>query len=132
MNRAVAEEFFQLRVGEKRTASFERVDYDGFLAGTVSRPLVYSERNKNCKIEFDFSPIRNYPSEGPPLLLVLALGVRTFRYRALFPSQAGYPEMRMLNDDGDARGRGARRVITTLDEVELRWAAAKLRSPLER
>lgn len=130
-NQRVTEEFFRLRIGDSRSAVLERVDTSGYAAGRVKRPLVYSTSNKNCKIEFDF-PGKAYPVDGIPLLLVAELGVRFFRYRALFPDEAGYQEMWQLTGELPSVGRGLPRVITSLDEIELRWPEAHLRAPLTR
>lgn len=129
INRTIAEQFLLLKVGEDRTATFERVDQHGLLGPPVTRRLIYSKRNKNYKVEFDFSPARFYPAEGPPILLILALDVRAFRYRTIFPAQAGYLEMSALNSQEASIGKGFRRIITTLDEVEMRWPRACLRNP---
>lgn len=115
---------------QRRPADFERVDPAGTRHGSLSRPVVFSERNRNYKIEFDFGDQREYPEDGIPLLVVLELEVgRTYRYLLLVPGQPGYDEMWQLNQSQRAIGAGHRRVITTLDEVELRWPESPLRSP---
>jgi len=132
LNRDIVEQFFRLKLGERRTITLERVDYDGYYAGQSKATLVYSEVNKNPKIELDFSPIRGYPAEGPPLVVVVELDRRTFRYRPLIPGGVGYEAMLQLNTDAPPVGRGVRRTITTLDEIELRWPQARLRDPKVR
>jgi hypothetical protein len=72
INRAIAEQFFFLKTGDTRSAVFERVDDQGILTQPKTRKLVYSKRNKNYKIEFDFSPVKTYPTTGIPILLVVA------------------------------------------------------------
>lgn len=126
-NMAVSEQFFRLAEGEGKTVRLEKVDRFGDVVLESDRPLVFSERNKNSKIEFDFSPIRDYPEAGAPLLIVLEIGLRHFRYLLLLPGDAGYKEMRDLNSAKPSVGRGARRIITNLDEVELRWPGCPLR-----
>lgn len=74
----------------------ELVSTAGACAGARKRPLVYSERNKNLKIEFDLPDAPDYPTAGTPLLLVLELGLRRFRYMLLMPGDPGYAEMRKL------------------------------------
>ncbi len=128
-NQRIAEEFFWLKIGDTKQVLLERVDSAGYSAGRVKRPLVYSEVNKNCKVEFDF-PGKSYPTAGAPILVIVELARRSFRYRAVFPGDLGYDEMAELNQQLPSVGRGLRRVITTLDEVELRWPGARLRSPL--
>lgn len=128
-NQKVAEEFFRLKIGDNKMALLERIDASGRIGGRVKRPLVYSEHNRNCKLEFDF-PQHSYPTTGVPLLLVAELGLRSFRYRSLFPADSGYQEMWELTEELPTVGRGLRRVITNLDEIELRWAGSRLRDPL--
>src|SRR3954470_867608 len=74
----IAERFFRVSPEEDRRVTLERVDRHGQLHDAISRPLVMSEINKNCKIEFDFGDLKDYPSTGVPLLLVLELDLRTF------------------------------------------------------
>jgi hypothetical protein len=132
-NRAVAEQFFMLTPGDNRSITLEKVDYDGYFAGRTSKQLVFSEVNKNPKIEFDFRPVTSYPDAGPPLLVIVELDrLRSFRYRPVMPGQDGYDAMFQLTVELPKLGRGNRRVITTLDEVELRWPNARLRNPRVR
>ena len=126
-NRDIADQFFRLRPGDNLTASLERVAPDRTVVQRTSRPLVFAEKNKNPKVEFDFAGRTAYPTDGVPLLLILELAVRQFRYLPLFPGQTGYDEMLALNAALPKIGRGLRRGITTLDEVELRWPGCPLR-----
>jgi hypothetical protein len=128
-NAKIAAQFFRMSPGDRKRVALERVDGHGYVRDTVARPLVMSEVNKNCKIEFDFGDLRDYPSDGVPLLAVLELDLRTFRYVLLLPGDGGYGPMLQLNHQLASVGRGLPRVITTLDEVELRWPACPLRSP---
>jgi hypothetical protein len=126
-NVAVGERFFRIRPGENLLITIERVGSAGQIADRKSTPLVFSERNRNYRLEFDFGDVEHYPDDGPPLLVVLELGVRHFRYVALFPWSNGYSEMAALNAALPSVGRGLNRVLTTLDEVELRWPGCPLR-----
>lgn len=125
LNAALVEQFFRLGEGH-RAVRMQRVDSLGRVSDPVTRPLVFSQRNKNYKIEFDFGDVTEYPS-APPLLLVLEVDVRAYRYQLLLPGQGGYEEMSALNVSLPSVGRGLRRVITNLDEVELRWPGCRLR-----
>lgn len=128
MNAEVIRRFFRLRRDATVEAPFERVGRDGHSYGMQVRRIVYSEVNKNYKIEFDFSDALDYPQK-PPLLLVLEIELRRFRYMLVMPGDPGYEEMERLNLSLEPVGRGHRRVITTLAEVELRWPDCPLRSP---
>lgn len=126
-------EFFRLKKGDERTISLERVELDGSLRDATTRPLVFSDKNKNAKIEIDFGTVDGkkptYPEDGVPLLIVLELDLRSFRYQTLLPGQGGYIAMLELNESIEPIGGGHRRVLTTLDEVELRWPGCRLRYP---
>ena len=83
--------------------------------------------NRNYRLEFDFSPAEEYPSTGRPLIVIVEVGLRRFRYVTLMPDEPGHTEMMRVTDDLESIGGGLARVITTLDEVELRWPACPLR-----
>jgi len=129
-NRKLATEFFHVVPGSGRTVRLERVNRSGRLEPPVTRPLVYSEAsNKNCKIELDFDAPR-YPGNGPPIVAIVDLGVRSFRYRSVLPGYAGYQELWDLTEEKPSVGRGFRRILISLDELELRWPSSGLRAPL--
>lgn len=127
-NVLVGERFFRVRPGESYPVTLEQTGFDGRLLSRKTTPLVFSEKNRNYRLEFDFGSVEKYPGQGPPILVVLELSLRIFRYVALFPGNGGYDEMAALNAALDSVGRGVRRVFTTLDEVELRWPQCPLRS----
>lgn len=131
-NRAVMEQFFGLKPGDQKSIFLERVDGEGFLAEGARRKLVYSPTNKNPKLEINFGSVREYPTAGVPLIVVVELDVDRFRYRTLMPDSPGYEAMLQLNLDYPAIGRGHRRIISTLDEVEMRWPQIRLRNPKTR
>jgi hypothetical protein len=128
MNAEVIRRFFRLQQDATVEAPFERVGRDGRSYGMQTRRIVYSQVNKNYKIEFDFRDARDYPEE-PPLLLVLEMELRRFRYMLVMPGDSGFKEMERLNSSLEPIGKGHRRVITTLAEIELRWPDCPLRSP---
>jgi hypothetical protein len=127
-NAEVMRRFFRLTYGSSVEADFERVARDGTYRGSLRRPVVFSERNKNFKIEFDLSDAAEYPSE-PPLLLVLEISLRRFRFLLRMPDDDGFQEMKKLNESFDKVGRGHRRVMTNLSEIEMRWPGCPLRAP---
>jgi hypothetical protein len=128
-NADISTRFFRVEPGADKQVAVERVDGGGVLHRSVSRPLVWSKTNKNRKIEFDFGDVIDYPANGRPLLMVLELDLRTFRYILLLPDDAGYDSMLSLNLSEESQGKGLPRIITTLDEVEARWPGCPLRSP---
>jgi hypothetical protein len=128
LNAEVVRRFFRLALGATVEAEFERVARDGTYRGSRPNSIVFSQRNKNYKIEFDLSDAPDYPDE-PPILLILEVALRRFRFMLLMPGDPGFDEMKGLNASLEPVGRGHRRCITTLAEVEMRWPACPLRSP---
>jgi hypothetical protein len=126
----IGERLFRQPRGDKsKVLYFERIDSIGQSYGSAPRSVVFSERNRNYRIEFDFGDVRDYPVEGVPLLVVLELDVRRYRYVLLLPGDRGYREMMQVNMSSPPLGAGLRRVVTTLDEIELRWPDCPLRMP---
>ena len=133
-NKHVIKQFFRLDEGDKRTLTFERIDNDGGRASQVDRHLVLSDVNLNPKVELDFGMKEgkrpNYPQgEKTPLAVILEIDTRSFRYQTLMPGEQGHDPMYKLTEQLPSIGRGLRRVLTTLDEVELRWPGCRLRLP---
>jgi len=128
LNAEVMRRFFRLEPGTTIDAEFERVARDGTYHGSVRRPVVFSSTNKNLKIEFDLADAPDYPAE-PPILLILETALRRFRFLVLMPGDQGFAEMKQLNAALEPVGKGHRRVITSLSEVEMRWPTCPLRDP---
>lgn len=133
MNQAVMRRFFRLEPETAAEAVLEQVDLDGRYRGEKTRPLVYSaSSNKNLKIEFDLGEGPYPEGDLPPLLVVVEIDAdaRRFRYVSIMPDDPGYDKVRELSLSLWPVGRRPmRRVITNLDEVELRWPDCPLRSP---
>jgi hypothetical protein len=125
-NMDVGRRFFRVEEGEEKTVALERVDASGKAIGNYTRKLVLGP-NRNYRIEFEFEPAVDYPEQGRPLLGILELSLRTFRYVTLMPGDSGHAEMLRATKELESVGAGLPRVITTLDEVELRWEGCPLR-----
>lgn len=68
-----------------------------------------------------------YPDRSTrPVIVVIDAGNSTYRYRLLMPTDSGYQSMRDLLQAGPSEGRGVRRRIVTLDEIEGYWPQAML------
>lgn len=130
LNAEVLRKFFRLEPGLRVEAEFERVARDGTYRGAQKRPVVFSPTNKNLKIEFDLADAPNYPIV-PPILLILEVALRRFRFMLVMPGDPGFSAMRSLNLALERVGRGHRRVMTNLSEIEMRWPACPLRAPRE-
>jgi hypothetical protein len=125
-NMDVGRRFFRVEEGEDKSVSIERMSDMGNVMGSDTRRLVLGV-NRNYRLEFDFSPDEEYPSGSRPLLVIVEVGLRRFRYVTLMPGQSGHAEMFRVTVDLESIGGGLPRVITTLDEVELRWPGCPLR-----
>ncbi|WP_433600723.1 hypothetical protein ACQPXH_02480 [Nocardia sp. CA-135953] len=128
-NQDVARQFFSLEPGDDRSITLEKLSAAGFVVERVSKRLVFSESNKNPKIEFRFGPrdMMYPPDPQRPLLVVVEASYLTYRYRTLMPEDAGHAEIERLLLAGPSLGRGLHRRIVTLDDVEASWPQAALR-----
>jgi hypothetical protein len=76
----------------------------------------------------DFGKRMEYPSAPDrPIVVVVEADFLIYRYRTLMPGDAGHSEMEALLAAGPSVGRGVRRRIVTLDEVETFRPRAALR-----
>lgn len=128
-NQDVARQFFNLEPGDDRSITLEKISADGRVVERVSKKLVFSERNKNPKIEFHFGPrdLIYPPDPSRPLLVVVESAYLTYRYRTLMPGDNGHVGIEHLLLAGPSLGNGLNRRIVTLDEVEAAWPQAALR-----
>ncbi len=127
-NKDIARQFFNLEPGMNRSITLERITATGRVAYRSSRQLVMPESNRNSRIEFFFGSQVEYPQPPDrPLVVVVEAAYLTYRYRTLMPSDSGYDGVKTLLRAGPSIGRGVRRRIVTLDEVESYWPHAALR-----
>lgn len=128
-NKDIARQFFNLSLGDDRSITLEKISATGRVVERTSRRLVFSEHtNKNSKIEFAFGSGVAYPMGSErPLLVVVEAAYLTYRYRTVMPGVAGYPGLQNLLAGGPSIGKGVRRRIVTLDELESYWPEAALR-----
>jgi hypothetical protein len=128
-NMDVGRRFFRVEEGEDKTVLIERISAAGDILGSDTRRLVLGI-NRNYRLEFDFSPDEVYPDDSRPLLVIVEVGLRRFRYVTLMPGQPGHEEMLRITEVLESIGGGLPRVITMLDEIELRWPACPLRGAI--
>lgn len=127
-NLDVARQFFNLEPGMDRSITLERISATGRVLERTSRHLVIPESNRNSRIEFSFGDVTEYPSlPTRPAVVVVEAGYLTYRYRTLMPNDDGYDGVLALLSAGASVGRGMRRRIVTLDELEAYWPQAALR-----
>lgn len=85
------------------------------------RPVVFSNKNRNIRIEFAAKRDEPYPSEGRPILVVREVGTRIFHYILLLPEEDGYTKMVEILNRHASIGRGVHRVIITYSELISIW-----------
>ena len=125
-NRNVIEEFFRVQHGTAQRVYLVECRQDGTFAEQEVRPCVYSDANKNPKIEIASHHGEPYPDAGPPIAVYRELQVRSLAYMLLMPGDPGYDEMFALTEDLPTIGRGVRRVITNTHDIRRVWAASPL------
>lgn len=127
-NVEIARKFFNLEPGSDRSITLEHLSVGGRVISRSSRQLIIPDSNKNSRIEFSFGEVSEYPTPpNRPLVVVVESNYLTYRYRTLMPDSSGYESVVRLLDAGPSIGKGVRRRIVTLDEVELYWPQAALR-----
>lgn len=125
-NRDVIRSFFRVKPGTAQRVFLRECRPDGTLAEQEVRPCIYSEANKNPKIEVASRSGESYPERGPPIAIYRELQVRSFVYMLLMPGDAGYDEMYTLTKDLPTVGRGVRRVIAGAADIRGVWEASPL------
>jgi HKD family nuclease len=121
-NGAVVEAFFRVRPNTEQRVFLRELLGPGRLGPVEARPCVYSEVNKNHRIELAARRGEDYPEERRPILVARETGLRTFQYIILMPDETGHPEMESFVATNPSVGRGTRRVITSRREVLSFWA----------
>lgn len=127
-NLDIARQFFNLEPGLDRSITLERISPLGRVLERTSRQLVIPNASRNARIEFSFGPVTEYPSPpGRPLVVVVEADYLTYRYRTLMPGDVGHDAVLNLLGAGPSIGKGLRRRIVTLDELEGYWPGSALR-----
>jgi hypothetical protein len=104
----------------------QEVGLDGTTVAHEVRQLVYSQANRNTKIEIGATRRTQYPSDGTPILVFSEIGTRVFRYVLLMPNDHGYTDVSSLLESLEKIGRGFHRGITTLSALRNAWAGCPL------
>lgn len=122
----VIREFFRVRHDTTQRVYLVECHQDGSFGQQEVRPCVYSEANKNLKIEIASHHGAPYPDAGPPIAVYRELQARSFAYMLLMPGDPGYTEMFELTETLPRVGRGVPRVITDSATVSRVWATSPL------
>ena len=125
LNRDVIDQFFQAQPNTTQRV-FLTAWEAGALAPQEVRPVIYSNTNKNMKIELGARRGVAYPTGTPPIAIFREVQVRTFRYMIVMPGEPGYQEMLGLTQTLPRLGRGLPRVPTDVNIVRAAWPACPL------
>ena len=125
-NLDVIEQFFRIKHDSSQRVYLWEVHMDGTVADQEVRPCVYSQANKNLKIEVAARHGEPYPTDGVPIAVYRELHARSFAYMVLLPGDTGYDEMVELNRISEPLGRGLRRVITGGGNIRSVWEECPL------
>lgn len=130
-NADVVRDYFRVADTRTQRVYLTRVMPNGDREDVEVRPVVFSQTNRNHKIEIGAARGQDYPAAGPPVLIFRERQLRTFDYMLLMPGEAGYGPLFDATTDLPAVGRGFPRVITTLEVLERRWPACPLLAEAE-
>lgn len=131
-NVPVIDQFFRVRPNTTQRVYLMECKQDGTLANEEVRPCVYSDANKNLKIEIASHHGEAYPDAGPPIAVYRELHARSFAYMLLMPGDPGYDAMFELTETGTRIGPGAPRVITDRDDIRNAWPTSPLITAIDR
>lgn len=123
-NERVVSQFFRIAPGTEHRVFLRQIHTDGTTGPIEPRPLVYSETNRNMKIEAAAGRNKEYPDEGRPIIVLRETGARSFDYILLMPEDAGHKQMMDFTEQRESVGRtvgDVRRVIATYGELKREW-----------
>lgn len=119
--RDVVREFFRVKPNSSQRVYLIKCNSDGTLGEQEVRPCIYSESNKNLKIEVAIRQGEPYPDYGRPVVVFRELQARVFAYMLLMPGDVGYEQMVAQLAVKPSVGRGVRRTIGNLRDIEEVW-----------
>ena len=125
-NAAVIEQFFRVKHSTGQRVYLVECRPDGSMGPEEVRPCVYSESNKNHRIEVASHAGEPYPRGGPPVVVFYELQARSFAYMLLMPNETGYAEMRALTRRLSNVGKGLPRVMAEYSDIDAAWPTCPL------
>ena len=120
-NADVAREYFRLNQLDTQRVCLTCVSPDAIRGEKEIRRCVYSEANRNHKIEIGAAKGLDYPDDTPPLLIFRELQLRTYDYMLLMPGENGYGSVLELSGRLPRLGNGFRRSITYIPILAGAW-----------
>ncbi len=130
-NADVVRDYFRITDHKTQRVYLTRVAADGHRAEVEVRPCVYSQTNKNHKIEIGAARGQEYPEDDPPVLVFRERQLRTFDYMLLMPNENGYGPLVDLTRRLPTLGRGSPRVITDMNTLANAWPQCPLLTLLD-
>ena len=131
----VIRRFFRIQPDSSQRVFLQECRPDNTLVEPeLPRPCVYSQINKNHRIEIAARSGAQYPTTGRPIALFRELQTRSFAYMLLMPGEVGYEGMSELLENRENVGRvfrGVRRVIATRADVHGVWPECPLVTAIE-
>ena len=125
-NKEVIERFFRVQYDTAQRVYLVECRQDGTFAELEVRPCVYSDANKNLKIEIASHHGAAYPDDGKPIAIYRELQARSFAYMLLMPGEPGYNAMMELTENLESVGRGLPRVMADAPVIRSAWPACPL------
>lgn len=125
-NAEVIQRFFRVQPNSSQRVYLVECGQEGAFGGQEVRPCIYSEANKNHRIEVASHRNEPYPERESPIAVYRELQVRSFAYMLLMPGEPGHSEMLNLVQTLPNVGRGAPRAITGSTRIRSAWPACPL------
>lgn len=128
-NKDIIDQFFHTQPDSTQRVYLTARRHDGLILPQEVRRVIYSQSNKNLKIELGARKGEAYPTAGPPIAVFREIQARTFQYMILMPGEAGYRQMFRLTQILPTVGRGLPRVLTDVSTVRTAWPGCPLAQP---
>jgi len=126
-NAEVIQKFFNLRNIASERVYLTRALPSGRRGPIEVRRCIYSQVNKNYKIEIGGARGLKYPSDSRyPLLVFYERQLRTYDYLLIMPSDSGYNRLLNLVTSLPSLGRGFHRSVTDISTLAQAWPECPL------
>ncbi len=130
-NALVIGDYFRLTRLATERVYLTRVFADATRGEVEVRRCVFSESNRNHRIEVGAAKHLSYPEDGPPLLVFQERQLRTYDYMLIMPGEVGYDRVLELSNRLPSPGRGLPRPVTDMGELGRAWPDCPLLYPPE-
>lgn len=125
-NADIVQQFFRITDRAVQRVFLTYVNSVGARGEEHPRRCVFSQSNKNYKIEIETDGQVDYPAEGRPIAVFAERNVRIFDYLLLMPGAPGYAQMLHLTETLPQVGKGTARVLTDTDSLRQVWPTCPL------